>query len=125
VPELVALVIEHSPVLGRHHPALGVHVREIGDLRRHLPVLGDAGARLLQRTEAPAEGDLLGVVPVLVVEDEHRVLLERGANGLERRVVERAELDARDLGHEARVQPADAERHASPPAWQGMRPGGS
>ena len=118
MPELVALVIEHPPVVGRQRVALGVHVGEIGDLRGHARVLRDAARGLLQRAEAAGEGYLLVVGQVLIVKDQHGVLLEGGADLDERGIVDVAQVGAHDLGREMRVQLADGDAHrVMPPAW--------
>jgi len=62
VPHLVAGVERDALVPRGDLAVLGVDVREIGDLRQIALVRDDRADRRLERPEAPAEGDLLGVV---------------------------------------------------------------
>src|SRR5256886_15526371 len=110
VPELVAGLVEHAAVVPPHQPAVspGVDVREVDQIRVQTPLLADRVDRRLEGTETPAERHLLLVGEPLVLEDEHRILLERVADPPERYLVERPrEIDALDAGAQARMDGSD------------------
>src|SRR5438105_4455038 len=100
VPEHVRELINHAPVVGRDDRAgLDIEVRLARERRacRRIDALRD-----LQRAEAPAECDLRVVVEPGAAEDQHRVLLEGGANLQPRGVVHRVPdvVDAVNLRRE-------------------------
>jgi hypothetical protein len=64
----------------------------------------DAADGGLERAEAPAERDLLLVAEGLPAEEEHRVLVERGDDLREGRVVHALDVDAHQLGAEQGVE---------------------
>jgi hypothetical protein len=110
MPEVVALLVDHPPILGRDHRAAGdVAIRLPREIRAHRRV---GLARHLQRTEALAECDLAFVIQALIVEHQDGVLIEGRADAREGRVIHRrAGIDAADLGAEQRVQLSNRDRH--------------
>ena len=56
--------------------------------------------RLVERAEPPAEGDQVGVGELLIAEQDDGVIEPRLVDGGERRVIDRAQIDAADFGAE-------------------------
>ena len=106
MPEVIGLLVDHAHVIRRDRLA-GRDV-EVG-LARELGAGGRIGAeRRLQRAEILAEGDLRVVVHRLVAEQEHGMLLERGADRPElTRRKGPGDVDAGDLRAEQRMEFAD------------------
>ena len=114
VPEHVRELVDHPPVLDRDDlTRLDVEVRlaREGGARGRVHAAGD-----LERAEAQAEGDLRLVIERGAAEEEHGVLVEGGADGRPRGVVERAaDVGAVDPRGEARAEVGHRDRHVRPP----------
>ena len=88
MPEHVRELVDHPAVVGGDDLAgLDVEVRLARErgARGRVHAAGD-----LERAEAPAEGDLRLVVEPGAAEEQHGVLVEGGADGRPRGLVERA-----------------------------------
>src|SRR6266576_3644506 len=119
VPELVAEVEHPPPVVARKKRVVLADVGNISHFDRQPPVLrpGDIAAdRTLDLTEIAAEGELLLIRDVLVVEGEHRVFVHAGLDRCD--LIARQwlpEVDARDLADEDRMDLANTDGHLRPP----------
>src|SRR5262245_52425142 len=108
MPEVICLLVDHAHVVGRDR--LASQDVEVG-----LALELGAGSRIgqsrgLERAEQLAELDLFVVVHGLIAEEEHRVLLEGGADRpeLSRREWVRY-VDACDLRAEQRMELGDGD----------------
>ena len=125
MPQPVAQLEEPLAVVGRDDLAVPVEVGEIAHARAQpaLRRLAD-GARphlLLERPECAAEGELLLVGDVLVVEHQHGVAVHAGVDRRGVRGAERlAEIEARDLAADDRVKRPDFEGHRDTPLQSGI-----
>ena len=83
MPELVAEPEQAAAVVARQNLVVLVEVGDVVQVHAHAPVLrrGDVAGRLLERPEAAAEGELLVVVDLLVVEHQHAELVHAGMDG--------------------------------------------
>src|SRR4029079_9619489 len=99
--------ISAARVVGGEDLASGADIRDVGQRFVAETVLRDdagAGLRVQLAVEALRERDLLGVGELLVVEDEHGVLVHSGADRGERPFVERlAQRDRARFAEEARI----------------------
>src|SRR4029079_8145872 len=106
--------ISAARVVGGEDLASGADIRDVGQRFVAETVLRDdagAGLRVQLAVEALRERDLLGVGELLVVEDEHGVLVHSGADRGERPFVERlAQRDRARFAEEARMQAAKRDR---------------
>ena len=107
MPLLVRLVAEDLPVGRRNDRPVRADVGQHDELAAGAE---RADFRGLQLSEAFTEGDLLGVVDLLVAEDQHRVARE-GALDLGHLCLRRAggQIKSDDLGGEQWVQRVDSE----------------
>ena len=83
MPEHIAQAEQASPIIARQHIGILVEVGDVIHLHRKAPIrnLGDIAGGGLKRAEVAAEGQLLFVIDVLAVEDQHAILVHAGING--------------------------------------------
>ena len=115
MPQLVAEVEQIAAVVARRYPALGIEVRDVGDIGAQ-PHLGAGIVRIdFERAEEPAEGELLLVGNRLLREDEHAVAVEGRLDlGKDSGITGRRQIDAADLGAEGRMKRGQLDRHIAP-----------
>ena len=97
MPHLVAGIEEVPLVASRDQPVLGIDVRQVRDLREVPRLTGDGADGGLERTEALAERNLLGIGERLTPEEQHRVIVERAGDLAKHGVVDPSNVDAGDL----------------------------
>ena len=106
MPEAVADGEEPPPVVPRVHVVVLVEIGHVGEAGGQAVLVGGAEARadgVLDVPEALGEGELLLVVDVLVVKDEHRVLVHAGMDRVHLFLGQRlGHVHAFNLGGEAR-----------------------
>ena len=125
MPEAVADGEEPSPIVPRHRLLVLVEIRHIGKRAWQASVFRRAQAcpgSVLERAQAQGERKMLLVVDVLVVKDEHRVLVHPVVNGRHLVGGERfAQIDSLDLGGKARPDLSHLDRHCGASTRRGIR----
>ncbi len=119
MPQAIADGEQPAPVLAREGCVVLVEVGDVGEGRGQARLIGrpQAGADgVLDVAQALGEGELLGVVDLLVVEYQHGIPVHAG---VDRRHLVRcqrlAHVDALDFAREAGPDLADGDCHRSPP----------
>src|SRR3989454_7851065 len=126
MPQPVADREQSPPVVPREDVVVLVEVGHVGEGRRQPVLVGSAQAgadRVLELTEAPAEGELLLVVELLIVEDEHGVLVHPGMDRLDVGGGERPrEVDTVDFSGETGADLASRDGHRRQPPRNRLSP---
>ena len=115
VPEAIADGEQPPPVIACERLVVLVEIGHVREGRWQAMILGRAQAgadRVLDVAETLREGELLLVVDVLVVKDQHRVLVHAGVDGVGIGLGQRLRyVDAVDLACEAGADLADRDGH--------------
>src|SRR5438046_4203713 len=126
VPQPVADREQSPPVVPREDVVVLVEVGHVGEGRRQPVLVGSAQAGadcVLELTEAPAEGELLLVGELLIVEDEHGVLVHPGMDRLDVGGGERPrEVDTADFSGETGTDLASRDGHRRQPPRNRLSP---
>ena len=106
MPQPVAELVEAARIGAPAQLALLVEIGDVGDFRTQAPVhISPTAARNLQFPEVAGKRHLPVVFELLVMEDQHRIAIDRIRKGSHRLRSERPTgIDAADLGDEQRVQ---------------------
>ena len=130
MPQAVADGEQPAPVVACEGRIVPVEVGDVGEGRGQPVVLRGPQARtdgMLEVAQALGEGELLGIVDLLVVEHEDRVGVHAGMDGGHLRGRERlTHVETVDLGGEGGAERADGERHVGAPGLRApsrRRPG--
>ena len=83
MPEHIAQAEQAPPVIARQYIGILVEVGDVIHLHRKAPIrdLGDIAGGGFKRAEVAAEGQLLFVIDVLAVKDQHTEAIHAGING--------------------------------------------
>ena len=115
MPQAIAEPEQPSPVVAGEHLLVLVEVRHVGERRGQSQLVGrpQAGADgVLDLAQATREGQLLLVVELLVVEDQHGVTVHAGVDGRDLVRGERpGQVETIDFRGEARPDLAKGDGH--------------
>jgi hypothetical protein len=115
MPEPIADGEQPAAIVARERRVVAIEIGDVGEGRRQA-VLG-RGAQtgpdgVLDLAQAPGEGELLGIIDVLLAKHQHGVAVHAGVDRCHLVLGERlAHVDALDLARKTRADLADGDGH--------------